>query len=94
MNKRKDQIARVDRQVLPKEELYVSTLEGTVAMKTKWCEYHKCFEPVGWFYFESSSKRKHKFQLRKMCVIGWDITNGKKFIDTDKSSASLLSFFI
>jgi hypothetical protein len=94
MNKRKDQIARVDRQVLPKDELYAATLEGSVVMKTKWCKYHKRFEPVGWFYVESSSKRKHKYQLRNMCVIGWDITKGKKFIDTDKSTASLLSFFI
>ena len=92
MNKRSDHLARVSRKVLPTEELFVTSLEGKKLMKTKWCSYHKRYEPVGDFYYESKSKATKANQLRKMCAIAWDITNGKTFIDRERSTASLMLF--
>jgi hypothetical protein len=93
MNKRTDHIARVNRKVLPEEELYVTTLEGKRVLKQHWCEYHKQYEPAGRFYYESKSKAIRPNQLRNMCCIGWDLTNGKTSV-SERSTASLVMFFI
>jgi hypothetical protein len=93
MNRRKDHIPRVSRKVLPEDELFVTTLEGKRVMKTHWCDYHKEYEPAGRFYYESKTKSKMPHQLRNMCCVGWDLTNGKKNIVAEVSTATLICFF-
>jgi len=91
MNKRKDQIARVDRTVLPKNEIYTTDLWGNRVTKVVWCRYHKRYEDIRLFYKESSSKAKHENQVRSMCIEAWDLTNGK--INWQQSEpASLIEF--
>lgn len=93
MNKRKDQIARVDRKVLPKSEIYITDLWGNRQVKQVWCKHHKRWEDCRLFYFESSSKSKHDYELRDMCIEAWELTEGKVNWNTDKPTSNLFSFF-
>lgn len=95
MNKRKDQIARVDRRVLPKDEIYVTDLWGGRQVKLVWCKYHKQYEDCRLFFYESSAKRKHEHELRDMCIKAWELTNGKVKFNPDSASlrTNLMSFF-
>lgn len=71
-------IARVNRNVLPAEELYTIDVQtGKKIPRTSWCEYHRQFEFVGNFYLESKAKRKYEYDLRNMCIPAWDDVEGK-----------------
>jgi hypothetical protein len=78
-NLRRDNIRtpRVSRSVLPKEELYVTDLDGNISKKMTWCSYHKKYEWVGEFYLESESVSKYPYQVRAMCIEAWDMVKGK-----------------
>lgn len=91
MNKRKNQIARVDRRVLPKSEIYTTDLWGNRVAKVVWCSHHRRYEDIRLFYTESSSKAKHENQVRSMCIEAWELTNGKTNWHESKS-ASLIEF--
>jgi len=93
MNKRKNHVARVDRKVLPKSEIYVTDLWGNRQARQIWCKHHKRWEDCRLFYFESSAKAKHEYELRDMCIEAWELTEGKVNFDADKSTATLISFF-
>lgn len=74
---------RVNRKVLPKEELYTIDLEtGKTIPKLVWCDYHKEWEWVANFYTESQKKAKHPNDVRNMCIPAWDSVKGK--VDLDK----------
>jgi len=45
------------------------------------------------FYFESSAKAKHEYELRDMCIEAWELTEGKVNFDDDRSTATLILFF-
>jgi hypothetical protein len=94
MNKRKDQIARVDRRVLPRSEIYVNDLWGNRQVRTIWCKHHRRHEDCRLFFYESSAKSKHPHELRDMCIEAWELTNGKvKFTpDSHTPLATLVSF--
>jgi hypothetical protein len=92
MNKRKDQIARVDRRVLPKSEIYTTDLWGNRVVKTVWCEHHRRYEDIRLFYMESSAKAKHENEVRSMCIEAWELTNGKIHWQGSER-ASLIAFF-
>jgi hypothetical protein len=76
MNKRKDHIARVTRKTLPKSEVYVTDLWGNTQVKMSWCSFHKKYEDCRLFYTENVKKAKGEYKLRRMCIEGWDLTNG------------------
>ena len=101
VNRRSCNIARVNRNVLPPEELYTIDVQtGKRIPKTTWCDYHKEYEFVGNFYLESKSKRKHKYDLRNMCIPAWDEVEGKipdklnqiNKINSDEDVATLVMF--
>jgi len=93
MNKRKNHIARVDRKVLPKDEIYTTDLWGNRQVKMKWCKHHKKYEDPRLFFAESASKSRHKYQLRNMCIEAWELTNGKiNFKPDDDNSVPLFLF--
>jgi len=92
---------RVFRKVLPPEELYTIDLEtGKKVKKLVWCTYHQQWEWIADFYLESASKAKHPYQVRNMCITGWDLTEGKVDLTKisvprpkkHKSTASLIHF--
>jgi hypothetical protein len=95
MSRRKNQIARVDRKVLPKDYIYVTDLWGNKQVRMVWCEYHKKYEDCRHFFFESKPRSKHEYDLRNMCIVGWEITNGNTRFnpDSDALRATLFSFF-
>jgi hypothetical protein len=94
---------RVNRKVLPPEELYTIDLEtGKKIKKMVWCDYHKDWEWIADFYTESEAKAKHPNDVRNMCIAAWDLVKGKTNLDKvsvprpkkEKSTASLVSFLI
>jgi hypothetical protein len=102
MVKRKQIInPRVNRKVLPKEELYTIDLEtGKTIKKLVWCDYHEEWEWIADFYLESQKKAKHPNDVRNMCIRAWDIVEGKTDFTKlqsltrvkEKSTASLFEF--
>ena len=93
MNKRSDHIPRVNRNVLPKDEIYTIDVEtGKTVAKVVWCAFHKKHEDVRAFYGESEPKKKSKYQLRNMCIIGWDLVKGKVKPDPQPPSSTLELF--
>jgi hypothetical protein len=94
MNKRKDHIARVDRKVLPRHEIYTTDLWGERQVNLKWCKYHKRYEDPRLFFVESASKRKHEYQLRNMCIEAWELTNGKINFTAEDTTPPPLCLFM
>lgn len=102
MTKRKQITSpRVNRKVLPKEELYTTDLEtGETIKKLVWCEYHEQWEWIADFYVESVAKAKHPNDVRNMCIAAWDMVEGKTDFSKlptarpkkEKSDASLVMF--
>lgn len=92
MNKRKDQIARVDRKVLPREEIYITDLWGRRQVKHIWCKHHRRYEDCRLFFYESSPRSKYNHQLRGMCIEAWELTNGKVKFNSQDHLATLTAF--
>jgi hypothetical protein len=91
---------RVTRAVLPRDELYTTDLEtGLRTKKLVFCSFHHRYEWIAYFYKESKSNAKHSNDVRRMCIEGWDITEGKLFWNKPvikrpkKESATLVQFF-
>jgi hypothetical protein len=79
MTRRKDvAFPRVTREVLSFGELYTTDLETMRTVKKMvWCEFHQRWEWIADFYLESKPRAKHPYDVRNMCIEGWDITEGK-----------------
>lgn len=100
MTKRADIInPRVSRKVLPAVDLYTHNVELNIPVKKLvYCEYHRKMEWIADFYLESESKAKNSDHVRKMCIEGWDLTEGKLYSSDvvtrtkEKSTASLIDF--
>jgi len=93
---------RVNRKVLPPDELYTLDLEtGKKIKKMVWCDFHQQWEWIADFYIESVSKAKYPNDVRNMCIEAWDMVAGKTDFTKmsvarpkkEKSTASLIQFF-
>jgi len=74
---RKDQIARVYRQVLTKNELYYSDIYGNVNRKHKWCPSCGQYVDLNNFYLDS----RRPNATRNQCILCWEEKNGKTRLD-------------
>jgi hypothetical protein len=92
MTNRKDIInPRVNRRVLPADELYTVDIHtGKTIKKLVWCGYHKDWEWINDFYTESETRANHKYDVRNMCITAWDLVEGKVNRSEPESCASLL----
>ena len=59
------------------QEKTITSLFSQKELKIKFCPKCKRFHPISNFYLESKEKRKYPDQLRNMCVVCWDIFQGR-----------------